>query len=171
MRLTRPPELPAPPPAGCSHCRASTSTRPVIFLDIDGVLNSVGSAIAFGTYRRFSHVSMGILRRLVERTNADIVISSSWRVGSSLDDLRKVFAENDPQFPVARIVDVTPRHSLKPRGFEVDAWLAANGARTHVIFDDDGDFDATQPLVKTNNAIGLAAPHYFKACKILGVPA
>ena len=61
--------------------------RKIIFLDIDGVLNSV-------KYDRertekdgnIDETRMVLLKELVDGTNAEIVLSSSWRKHWSIDD-------------------------------------------------------------------------------------
>ncbi len=98
----------------------------------------------------------------------EIVISSSWRIGKSLEWLRNEFIKGGFQFP-ERIVGMTPRvfkfrqgqftqYSSAPRGLEVDAWIDDNCYPMHegmsyqeelewreanpfnyVIVDDDGD--------------------------------
>ena len=57
--------------------------RPIVFLDIDGVLNSYSwwarrTTMEF-PYREFDPVCVSRLSGLVERVDADIVISSPWR--------------------------------------------------------------------------------------------
>jgi hypothetical protein len=80
----------------------------LIFLDIDGVLNSAqfradntngeGVVIVNGTFDATSHIDpqrVARLNRLIETTNAEVVLSSSWR---------KLFGQERTQ------------SSLKPKG-------------------------------------------------------
>lgn len=144
--------------------------RRIVFLDIDGVLNSMSSAVVYKTASKFSPVSLGIVKELVTRVNADIVISSSWRVGRTVHELRSMFLKNDPHFPTSRIIDVTPRMPLEPRGREIQEWIRTNGPVTsYVILDDDGDMLPGQPFVQTNNAIGMCFHDYVRACKLFGI--
>lgn len=144
--------------------------RRIIFLDIDGVLNSMSSAVVYRTASKFSPVSLGIIKELVVSADAYIVISSSWRIGNTLTELRALFQRNDPKFPIDRIIDVTPRISLVPRGKEISEWLRVNGpVQDYLIIDDDGDMLPEQPFVQTDNSIGMCFNDYMRACKIFGV--
>ena len=52
------------------------SVMNIIFLDVDGVLNSIKEL----SERSFSKISLNILKRIVDETNAKIVVISSWRL-------------------------------------------------------------------------------------------
>jgi phosphoglycolate phosphatase-like HAD superfamily hydrolase len=88
----------------------------VIFLDIDGVLNT-GASTIFNIRHElkkqprddqpFDVMACSNLNYLLERfPKAEIVISSTWRKSRSLSELRKIFEDNgiDP----LRIAGVTP---------------------------------------------------------------
>lgn len=56
----------------------------LVFLDIDGVLNNLGSAMGLGsTSRYFDPVSVALVDRLCREGHAQIVVSSSWRNGDT----------------------------------------------------------------------------------------
>ena len=68
----------------------------VIFLDIDGVLNSTRSAVAFHGYpmnvekphmERFDHVAVALIKKICDDTGAKIVLSSGWSQFKRLDRL------------------------------------------------------------------------------------
>ncbi len=126
----------------------------VIFLDVDGVLNSRqdGNSIKL---RTDSHLRL--LREIVKATDAKIVLSSSWRVGPSkaIRNLNNRLAEYGLE-----IMDSTP---LLPgsscRDDEIRQWLSDNGqsVENFVILDDDADmleFTDTN-LVQTDSEFGL----------------
>ena len=90
----------------------------VIFLDIDGVLNS---SIDFFELRKFGHPvneikgskvinrgHLALLQQIIEDTDAKIVLSSTWRMHYTLDDMHEMFAARD--FELGREVfhDITP---------------------------------------------------------------
>lgn len=140
----------------------------ILFLDFDGVLNSIASCIALGGYDRFSPVCVGLVERLVQLSNAKIVISSSWRIGRNqaglLDDMRRAGA----QALVPYVVGMTPVLSGF-RGEEIQQYLdtSACNAESYVILDDDSDMLPGQPLVKTNIVHGFTLNEYTQALSIL----
>lgn len=103
----------------------------VIFLDIDGVVNSKET---------LSHSHKGVMgidpylsllvHRIIEATDAKLVLSSSWKHGL-LDEVKKVFP----------IIDTTPNNKFsRIRGFEIDMWLEDHPEVTkYAILDDDDD--------------------------------
>lgn len=155
----------------------------IIFLDIDGVLNSRRSAYGLGGMphrldrdhlRLFDPVAVGLIRNLCTETVAQIVLSSSWRilhkwaaVGSAL---------NLP------IIGETPRGSFmrtasgfeieigQTRGHEIAAWMQANGTPdSYAIVDDDSDMLPEQMpyFVKTSHDEGLLYAQYEALLKLL----
>jgi len=131
----------------------------IIFLDIDGVLTSRRSARQFGHYRSFLQSSVEALSYILESTGAQIVISSSWRIGRTLDDLREVF--NQQGIDGSRIIDVTPT-SMGVRGHEIDSWLRTTSVpvESFVIIDDNSDMaHHTGRLVRTTFEDGLTVLH------------
>lgn len=120
----------------------------VVFLDIDGVLNSEEYALSLGKggMLGINPEAVKILDRILEATGAKLVISSSWR-GSS--DLLADIRSN-----VGEYIGITPRLS-GIRGSEVKAWLDDNPVDRYAILDDDSDFYKYQPLFKTTWKKGL----------------
>jgi hypothetical protein len=142
--------------------------RNLVFLDFDGVLNSLRSVTAYGTKEAgkdnrvwdgecLDEVAVRLVRRLCEEAPAELVISSSWRHHYPLDQLKKFLAAKG--WPNAPIIGQTPRYQryegIYPsggeapgsgfRGNEVASYLAAfthdgNELGTWVILDDSKDF-------------------------------
>lgn len=153
----------------------------VVFLDIDGVLNTPNYAVqAHGMWSKtngwfkskdefgaiFDPISVDCLLYLCETTNAKVVISSTWRrVG--LLRMREMFKVRG--IPID-IIDVTPILNLK-RGEEIEAWLSENDYVTnYVIIDDDTDFTDYQlnnHFVCTRGQYGLNHNAMVLAIKIL----
>lgn len=146
----------------------------VLFLDLDGCLNSLRSAIAFGNYphklpedrRLFDPIALGLVRRICKETGAVIVISSTWRRSHTKDVLKKALNLD--------IIGVTPA-SNKPdvkRGDEIKEWLDYRGPQVekYCIIDDDSDMLPEQMpfFVKVYGDAGLSAQNYQEAIKILG---
>lgn len=137
----------------------------VVFLDVDGVLNSVRDyySVELTTDSHFI-----LLKELIDRTGAKIVLSSSWRIGLSIrGDLVQRLAEYGLE-----IYDTTPvlYFEGRKRGDEIRAWLDKHEEVTNfVILDDDSDmceFTKTN-LVKTDTNFGLNKRHVEKAVEIL----
>ena len=140
----------------------------IIFLDIDGVLNNLGSVAAFGNPSKYlDPVSIGLIAKLCEQAPAQIVISSSWRNGDTAkieNDLRTLGCGSF----TARIIDETD-DLLGVRGEEIAKWWKENGHMWdgYVIIDDDSDMLPGQPFVKTTFQDGFRFEHYVKCMRIL----
>ena len=137
----------------------------VVFLDVDGVLNSVRD---YYSTELTTDSHFILLKELIDRTGAKIVLSSSWRIGLSIrGDLVQRLAEYGLE-----IYDITPvlYFEGRKRGDEIRAWLDKHGEVTNfVILDDDSDmceFTKTN-LVKTDTNFGLNKRHVEKAVEIL----
>lgn len=141
----------------------------VLFLDIDGVLNSTRSAVAHDGFphlltpdhmQMFDICAVGLVRKLCEETGAAVVISSSWRVFHNHQDIGKAL-----KLPV---IDATPRlHAI--RGEEIKAWLEANSVTKYAIVDDDSDMLPEQMpfFVKTDVKNGLLWDDYERLLHLL----
>ena len=137
----------------------------LIFLDIDGVLNSVRSAKEYHSYETLDPECVKLLRKLVESNNASIVISSTWRVSRYwrsriTSAISKAGWEDNSDFIIGR----TPIHGDRKRSDEITSWLNDNAHwynrllkpwNNFIAIDDDSFDMAGIPLVKTNNEIGL----------------
>lgn len=136
----------------------------VIFLDIDGVLNSDAwyhytRALAKQNKRHVyqdnetynitvSYLHSQIddravlnLNYLIEHTGAKIVLSSSWK-STDKDDMRKlVKALKYKGLQFDDFLDITPFTESRNRGLEIKMWLDANvkqyNIESYCIFDDD----------------------------------
>ena len=149
----------------------------VIFLDIDGVLNTE-------SYREnpevdyfenpISEVHMHLLKYLVKQTGAKIVLSSTWReywecgttqFDSFGDYINRLFGKYGLE-----IFDKTPE--LRDRDDEITEWLNKHqdNIENYVIID-DFDFDWSESngnhLVKTSDELGIDEASVEKAIKIL----
>ena len=154
----------------------------LLFLDIDGVLNSVNymkrrqkPKKSYSSYldrhiEDLDPIAINLLRDFVVYRDVKIVVSSTWRILYSDKSLIDLFARvNWPDMP---IIGSTPRLSGH-RGTEVDYWLQDNFNiivdPVYAIIDDDGDFFDYQPLVQTDNQIGIQKQHLDQLDKIYQV--
>lgn len=145
----------------------------VLFLDIDGVLNSktwmLEQPRGMDFTRAVNPDAVARLTSIVKRTQCKIVVSSTWRILFSLADLRKILIAAGFPAPCP-IVDATP-HSNRRRGREIQSWLDTSGKRveTFCIVDDDADVEHLLPwLVQTTWDFGLLDEHVEKIVTMLG---
>ena len=158
----------------------SALDTPVVFLDIDGVLNSYDflrkqPLTGSQDYLDLDPSSIQCLNKITNQTGAVIVLSSTWRLSPNFWDLiarlGPVSHGTDNQGITARIVGRTPRLPYPGlcRGDEIRAWLDCQiFIPPFVILDDDGDMgDLIDHLVRTDPMIGLCKPDVEKAVSIL----
>jgi hypothetical protein len=116
----------------------------VIFLDIDGVLNTVSYLSKAGRADAIDPSRVELLNDLVARTEATVVLSSAWRVYYGLEGVQIKYLI--PAGFKGRIMCVTPdlQASLNlpfkiSRGIEIACWLHLNPTERFVILDDSDD--------------------------------
>lgn len=155
----------------------------VIFLDIDGVLNNATCNyidVEFGRFGRtrefIDRKCVDILNRITDETGAVIVVSSTWRIGQSLEDLINLFKQIGI---TGKVIGKTDRlqepYSL--RGNEIYKWIDDNievsrwDFKEYVIIDDDSDMLLWQlnHFVHTDGQIGLTDKDADKAIEILNL--
>ena len=120
----------------------------VIFLDIDGVLTSDATP----NPRNFPYIVDSDLldrfRKLVNKTGATVVLSSTWRV----DPVGRLAAE----FYKIPFSDVCPDMPDAPRCEEMEAWLRSHPEVTrYVVLDDANDCLDELPLFQPSSKTGL----------------
>lgn len=130
---------------------------PVIFLDIDGVLCTPFSFWLNRLFRLpierqcFDPIALFWLRRLVKRTGAQLVLSSSWRNGLYIDDAWCRAITQNLYDRLARnktpLMDATPIHDRGDKSTEITAWLEQH-PHTHYIILDDNNCFALTPSVR-----------------------
>lgn len=152
-----------------------------LFLDIDGVLNSqlyYERLKADGELRKDSSnldpVAIGFLNNFIVDVEVEVVISSTWRIGSTVHELQGVLEDNGFE---GEILDFTPRLNFMGvlRGNEIYAWLQENvkghtsGFSDYVIFDDDSDMLLWQAnnYFKTDGYVGLTPNVCYRAKRFL----
>jgi hypothetical protein len=163
----------------------------VIFLDMDGVLNSHAfmtsraktkewdAVPGGGPFKRTepSHwtpmIDPAAVRRfntLLKETAAKIVISSSWRHAHPHKTGRMQKILDLAGMVGGEVIDETPI-MVGPRSFEIASWLASHsGAKKFAILDDGSDAGKGMDkwFVNTELAVGLTDADVRKAINILG---
>lgn len=140
----------------------------VIFLDIDGVLNSAMWAERIAKNRDvYKHIyipewqdinAINLLKNHICNHNIKLVISSSWRL-STVEETKKDFNRyNFIKQLNPYIIGVTPYKESRHRGEEIKAYLEEHPEiENWVIIDDDTDILPEQAyrFVWINNYYGL----------------
>lgn len=150
----------------------------ILFLDIDGVLNSdswytrrredglrmedMGDRYPF---YEFDPESVARLNKIIDATDCNIVVSSTWRHNKQLNDiLKEVGVKKTP-------IDITPYSTSGIRGMEIQAWINehAEDPFYYVILDDNSDMLKTQKphFCKISWWTGILESDVEKAIKIL----
>lgn len=163
---------------------AEVNMRKIIFLDIDGVLNSADYLDHTKHCNGYSDINpkkVKLLKKIVDRTGAEIVLSSTWR------DLGK--RKNEPEHPMytylidtlqsygLEIIDHTP-YIAQGRPSEIKAWIDTQPDKDirFISLDDDypqheyDKYGIGDCLVKTSyyeKNGGLRKEHVKKAIEIL----
>ena len=135
----------------------------IIFLDIDGVLNSIKNLIKVYEETNKAHSGYNYpfdknclinFKKLVEKTNSKIVITSTWRyeqegIDRILKELKKNNLDN-------RVIGYTPILNTKRENEIKDFLSKLNSQSNFIIIDDDSLFgELKEHLIKTNNMDGL----------------
>jgi len=147
----------------------------IIFLDIDGVLNcQLHYEKKQGTTFIEHHICkerVGWLNELCSELGAKVVVTSTWRLGRTLNEMQDVLKEAGGSFEV---ISVTPNlradHSV--RGNEILKWIKDNEELVgpyydyfnFVIIDDDSDMLLSQKnnFFQTDTYSGLTPTICYK---------
>ncbi len=144
----------------------------ILFLDIDGVLNSTqwynsDSCIALGksVKRYFDPVCVGNLNRIVAETQCRVIISSSWRLLKELQELQNIFYVVGFKGKIYGKTPMSSSYNMEnpiPRGLEIQEWLDSHTNKfkssiKYAILDDEDDFLESQKpyFFQTDFNIGL----------------
>jgi hypothetical protein len=128
-----------------------------IFLDIDGVMNHHNHMVRSRHHfsYEFCPVAVQNLREIIKRTGAYIILSSTWRKGMHVIDIRILFNHYDlGQY----VIGATPVFHDQIRGNEIKDLLNRldEPPESIVILDDDADMGELMPyLVQCKDYCGL----------------
>lgn len=147
----------------------------IIFLDVDGVLNAVHSqSRAPSGFLGVDNSKVKVLRELVDRTGAAIVLTSTWKRGWSRN---KAMLSKDAEYlnrklarAGLRIMDKTS-DEMFDRGAGIARWIRAhqNIVEAWVVLDDDYFEDYAENgvddhLVKTSFSGGGLMEKHIQQC-------
>jgi len=139
----------------------------IIFLDFDGVLNSLDEIVHSGCYGGGTPLHTRHIEAcefIIKHTDAKVVVSSTWRLSKTTKQLQELL----PSLP---IIGKTPRIYEHERGFEIQTWLNENkelNVENFIIIDDDSDMGDLLPhLIKTDANYGLTYVEALEAIRML----
>jgi len=152
----------------------------IIFLDVDGVLNSMNYLQKLYEEKNECYFGFGIpfdpnclknLKELVTQTNSKIVVSSTWRksekgIAILLENLKKYELDKS-------VIGYTPIFNTNvTRGTEIKAYLSnlkENASKLNfIILDDESDMDKLLPyLIKIDENFGLTSENVKAGIKKL----
>ena len=147
----------------------------VIFLDIDGVLNSRRyDRTRIPSDGNIDPTRLPLLKQLADRSGGCLVLTSSWRTHWDADSgLRDTVGEDlDRTFRNADLPIYSKTPVLGDRAEEIRSWLASHpDTESFVVLDDlTGGWGDLEPrLVRTSPYIGfgLEEPHITAAIELL----
>lgn len=144
----------------------------VIFLDVDGVLNSHRTIRrTTGGYIFVGNKQMKRLKHIINKTGAKVVLSSDWRYdrddpkyNGDFLDLKKELLKYGIRF-----YGFTPELPSAHRGMEIDCWLKEHDEVSNfVILDDRADIEPNKDhWVQTTMSRGLGVEEAKSAIRIL----
>lgn len=153
----------------------------VIFLDFDGCLNSEASfrmemakskrlGVPIHVGNTLSEVACSNLQYVLNCVpDLKIVISSTWRLLHSLEELKGTLASYGVDS--TRVIGITPNTPSKCRGHEIQLWLNRHPkVEDFIVMDDSYDMDGVDQnkIIYTTWSDGLLLTQAKRAVKQLG---
>jgi hypothetical protein len=128
----------------------------IIFLDFDGVLNSLQTKPRDprGLIDWLDPRNVTQLSSALERTGASIVVTSSWRLSTPLPQIRHAL---EARGCVATVVGVTPSLHPELRDREISAWLESSDEMPDdwLVVDDESLEGLTDHQIRPSRITGF----------------
>jgi hypothetical protein len=131
----------------------------VIFTDIDGVLNPHWR-------KKWDKKSIKIYNQLCSEFDLKPVITSTWRINYTKEELQEIFTNQGIETP---IYDYTPDLDMVDRGLEIKSWLDNNQCDNYIVIDDRTDDikPYVNNVIKCISWLGLSKDDYLEIKNIL----
>ncbi len=153
----------------------------IIFLDIDGVLNNLYTKETFEGFVFVEDEKILLLKEIIESTNAEIVLTSTWRKGWFYKEhnnsyngeevwLFEALQEKLNEYGI-ELFDYTEEIGL--RGEEISKWLEDNNDKkieSYVVIDDMDESELhqhTSYFIQTDIEEGLTKMYVEQAISLL----
>ena len=147
----------------------------IVFLDVDGVINSRNKLIE--VYKKtgkphslynypFDELCLNYLKEIIEETNSFIVVTSTWRKD---EEGKKILLEELDKYGLLnRVIGYTEILNTT-RGLEIKSYLEKNkNIINFIILDDDTTkSDLDEFLIKINGQTGITSKEKDEAIKRL----
>lgn len=153
-------------------------SKPVVFLDFDGVVETIywekdkNGSWSLNVHRSGrkelnNKQAIGWLNELYSKVPYDIVISSTWRINMTLEQLQTLITKSGFNSEI-KVIGATPV-LYQQRGLEIQRWINDNNFKgKFIIIDDDSDMCQLLPLlVRTDCQLGFTIYDYQKALRLL----
>lgn len=151
----------------------------VLFLDIDGVLNSSAYLLALakadpgvkvvdGGWDFTDHLDPARVMKLnaiVDATSCNVVLSSSWRCMRSIGEVQRMLRHRGY---TGRLSSTTPRLMGHERHVEIRRWLEGKPVDRFAILDDDQDAGVGFGHWFVRTADGIEDEHVERVIEVLG---
>lgn len=142
--------------------RFNRGTKRIIFLDFDGVINCArcihisSRSIQPDDLSPCNHIAP--LNKMIKNSDAQVVVSSSWRILHSVNKLQKIL---DKAGVICNVIGKTPNCWNMSRGMQIQTWLDEHPwVDEFIIIDDDTDMQhLSSKLLKTSWEHGLQNHH------------
>jgi len=109
-----------------------------------------------------------LVNNLCDQANCKVVVSSTWRIGRTIEELQAVLNERGATFD---IIDKTIITEEEVRGVEIQKWWGDYGDdyNNYVIFDDDSDMmiDQYHNFFQIDGYCGVTPTITYKAERFL----
>ena len=152
----------------------------VIFLDVDGVLNTPSSESRCGEYIGIDDEKVEKLKKIVEKTKTEIVLISTWKKYWRKEEKLKPLQDYSANYLDEKLakqglkaIDKTKDKAdgrYLSRGESILEYVYRNNVENYIILDDcQFDYDGlglTDYFIKIKQTEGLTEAQTEKACKI-----
>ena len=130
-----------------------------IFLDIDGVLK----LYPLDSTNNFNPLCVLILNEILEKLEARIIISSSWRNLYSIEELKKIFRKNGVRGEIVGCTRLSEEaeselEKSEKRTGEINDYILENGIAQWIVIDDTQLYLGDKQ-VRVNKFRGLERKH------------
>ena len=148
----------------------SSLCQSILFLDIDGVLNTTSTMLAHPGKLRFAPTAVAALKKILAASDCRIVLTSTRR-RHGLEYIRQAFLANGLPEAAERLFDSTPTLSDSDtdslRAEEIHSWLEENHFTGPFAILDDAPIPGL-PVITTSHDLGLTIHNADLAIQRLG---
>ncbi len=154
-----------------------TMSKPVVFLDFDGVCNVIEWEVKDGvlTHKQMNGQrltglkSIALLNELYTGVPYDIVVTSTWRLSRTVEQLAEILYNAHLNKDIKILGKTCSMGWSKTRGLEIQKWIDDNQfTGEFIILDDDNDMHHLMDrLVLCHSHDGFGWREYFAAIDML----